>query len=392
MKGAVVVIGVLSLVLVSTYGLSQAADTAKLGATYGLTGRIGWIGQDCVDGAQLAVKEINAAGGIEGKMVEIVSYDSKNDPDIARTNVEKLLKQDKALAILGPVATSESLAVLPIVQKYKTPTIVVSGGLEINSRILPEHKKDGKKCYMWALSVGTPRQNEAKTLWLSKAGKKKLGNIEPLDQMGDLSAEMYKQWASKYGLEVVISERFDNAGKDFTTQMAKIKAAGADCIGSMCSGGPSVILVKNRDQVGMQDLPFLISDANLSKQFIQLLGENTKNVFTVGAKISYADYLPADDPQKKFIDDFKARFAKEIGRQPKSWFFASVGYDSALLFLKGMQAVGTDGEKVRDWMESQKNFKGAQAFYSFSDLDHRGIGLDQCAVLVIEKDDWVPAK
>jgi len=160
----------------------------------------------------------------------------------------------------------------------------------------------------------------------------------------------------------------------------------------MCSGGPAVILVKNRDQVGMQDIPFMISDANLSKKFIQLLGENTKNVYTVGAKISYAGYLPATDPQKKFIEDFKTRFKKELGHDPKSWFFASVGYDSALLFLKAMQAVGTDGEKVRDWMENQKNFKGAQAFYSFSDLDHRGIGLDQCAVLVIEGPDWVPSK
>lgn len=392
MRRIILVGVVLPLSFVCVLGSALAADSVKLGATYGLTGSIGWIGQDCVDGAQLAINEINKSGGVGGKKVQIVSYDSKNNPDVARTNVEKLIKKDQVLAILGPVVTTASQAVLPIVEKYERPTIVVSGGLMINARILPDYKKENKKCYMWALSVGTPRQNEAKTLWLSKKGKKKLGNIEPLDQMGDLSAEMYKKWSTKYGLDVVISERFDTNDKDFTTQMSKIKAAGADCMGSMCSGGSAVILVKNRDLVAMDNIPFMVSDANLSKKFIQLLGENTKNVYTVGAKISYSQHLPSDDPQKKFIDDFKARFTKEIGHPPKSWFFAAVGYDSAMLVLKGMQAVGTNGEKVRDWMESQKSFKGAQAIYSFSDLDHRGIGLDQCTVLEIQGNDWVPAK
>ena len=64
MRKLIVVMAAVSLLVVSMYGLTLAGDSIKLGATYGLTGRIGWIGQDCVDGAQLAVKEINAAGGI----------------------------------------------------------------------------------------------------------------------------------------------------------------------------------------------------------------------------------------------------------------------------------------------------------------------------------------
>jgi len=232
-------------------------------------------------------------------------YDSKNEPDTARTNFEKLIKKDNVVAILGPVVTTESQAVMPIAERDKIPFIVVSGGIEVNEVILPDYKKQGKKCYMWALSVGTPRQNEVKVLWLKKHGYKKIGNIEPLDQMGELSAMEYEKLAKQYGLEIVAKEKFDNKGTDFTTQMSKLKAAGADSIGSMCSGGPSVTLVKNRDQVGMKDFPFMLSDANLSKAFVKLLGENTANIYTVGAKIQFADSLKDTDPQKKVIQDFQ---------------------------------------------------------------------------------------
>jgi branched-chain amino acid transport system substrate-binding protein len=373
-------------------GMAHAADTIKIGCAYGMTGRIGWIGEDCVNGAKLVVDEINAEGGINGKKVELVVYDTKTNPDTARTVFQKLIKKDKALAICGPVITQSTQMVMPIAEKYKVPYAAVSGGIQINAVILPEYKKEGKKCYTWALSIGTPRQDEIKTIWLKKKGYKNLGNIEPLSQMGDLSAAMYEKWAKKYGLKVVAKEKFDNKGTDFTTQMSKIKAAGADCIGSMASGGPATILVKNRDQVGMKDVPMMTSDANLSKKFIKLLGENTGNVYTVAAKIQYASYLKDNDPQKEVILNFQKRFKGKFNKEPKSWFFASVGHDSALMFVKAIKAVGTNGEKIRDWLEHQNKFQGAQAVYSWSSLDHRGIGVDQASVMKIEGGDWVPAE
>ena len=367
-----------------------AADTIKLGAAYSMTGRIGWIGEDCVNGAKLAVDEVNAKGGINGKKIELVAYDTKTNPDIARTLFEKLIKQDKVAAICGPVTTQETQTVMPLAEKYKIPHAAVSGGIEINTSILPEYKKEGKKCYTWAMSIGTPKQNEVKTIWLKKNGYKKLGNIEPLDQMGDSSAAMYEKWAKKYGLEIVAKEKFDDKGTDFTTQMSKIKAAGADSIGTMSSGGPATILVKNRDQVGMKDVPMMTSDANLSEQFVKLLGENTGNVYTVGAISNYVDYLKDSNPQKSRILDFVKKYEATYGKKPRSMMFAPLGYDSALMFLNAMKAVGTDGEKIRDYIESHK-LEGLQANYIFSDLDHRGIGVDQASVMKIEGGVWVPA-
>lgn len=388
-KGLVIACCALALILIGNS--SYAADTIKLGAAYGLTGTMGWIGGDCVNGAKLVVDQINAKGGIKGKKVELEVYDTKNNPDMARTIFEKLIKKDKVVAICGPVITQATQTVMPLAEKYKVPYASVSGGFEVNAVILPEYKKAGKKCYAWALTIGTPRQNEVKTIWLAKKGYKKLGNIEPLSQMGDLSEVMYEKWAKNYGLEIVAKEKIDEKGTDFTTQMSKIKAAGADCIGTMASGGPATILVKNRDQVGMKEVPMMTSDANLSKKFIDLLGENTSNVYTVAAKIQYASYLQDSDPQKKVIQDFQESFKKKFGEGPKSWFFASVGYDSALMFVKAIEAVGTDGEKIRDWLEKQNKFQGAQACYTWSALDHRGIGVDQASVMKIEGGDWVPA-
>jgi len=382
----------LTLVSFIVVGGVANADPIKLGASYGMSGRIGWIGEDCVNGARLIIDQVNSKGGINGKKIELVVYDSKNNPDTARTNFEKLIKKDKVAAILGPVVTQASQAVLPVAEKNKIPVAVVSGGININAKILPEYKKQGKKCYLWAMSVGMPKQNEVKTVWLKKHGYKKIGNIEPVSQLGDLSGEMYEKWAKKYGLEIVAQERFDNKGTDFTTQMAKIKAAKADCIGGNASGGPAVTLIKNRNQLGMQNLPFMTSDANLSKKFISLLGENTSNVYTVGAKISFPDLLKESDPQKQIIYNFQKEYMAKYKKSPKSWFFAAVGYDSALMFIEAIKAVGTDGEKMRDWLESRPSFQGTQALYTWSDLDHRGIGLEQCSILGIKDGNWVVAE
>jgi branched-chain amino acid transport system substrate-binding protein len=381
-----------TLITFIVFGSIAYADTIKFGASYGMTGRIGWIGGDCVEGANIIIDEVNSKGGINGKKIELVVYDSKNNPDTARTNYEKLIKKDKVVAILGPVVTQASQAVLPVGEKAKIPFAVVSGGIHINAKILPEYKQKGKKSYLWAMSVGMPRQNEVKTVWLKSHGYKNIGNIEPVSQLGDLSATMFSDWSKKYGLNIVAKERFDNKGTDFTTQMAKIKAAKADCIAGNASGGPAVTLVKNRNQLGMENLPFMTSDANLSKKFISLLGENTANVYTVGAKISFPDLLKDNDPQKKIIYDFQKKFQAKYNKEPKSWFFAAVGYDSALMFIKAIQAVGTDGEKMRDWLESQTSFQGVQALYTWSDLDHRGIGLDQCAILGIKDGNWAVAE
>jgi len=379
-----------ALALVLVGGMTYAADTIKLGAAYSMTGRIGWIGEDCVNGAKLIVDEVNAKGGINGKKIELIVYDTKTNPDTARTVFEKLIKKDKVVAVCGPVITQSTQTVMPIAEKYKIPYAAVSGGIQINAVILPDYKKKGKKCYTWAMSIGTPRQNEVKTVWLQKKGFKKMGNIEPLSQMGDLSSMMYENWAKKYGLSVVAKEKFDNKGADFTTQMSKIKAAGADSIVTMASGAPATILVKNRDQVGMKDLPMMTSDANLSKKFISLLKGSTANVYTVGAISNYAKYLPDSHPQKKVIFDFVKRFEAKFGKKPRSMFFAPCGYDTALLFINAIKAVGTDGEKIRDYIETHK-LEGVQAVYTYSDLDHRGIGLDQASVMKIKGDDWVPA-
>ncbi len=156
------------LVFTVVGGMALAGDTVKLGAAYSMTGRIGWIGEDCVNGAKLAVDEANAKGGINGKKIELVVYDTKTNPDTARTVFEKLIKKDKVAAICGPVITQSTQTVMPLGEKYKIPYAAVSGGIQINAVILPKYKKEGKKSYTWAMSIGTPRQDEVKTLWLSK--------------------------------------------------------------------------------------------------------------------------------------------------------------------------------------------------------------------------------
>src|SRR5688572_6229957 len=116
---------ILSLFLFVAVSGIHAADTGpiKIGEVGSMTGSEATFGTSTHNGVMLAVKEVNAAGGIKGRKVEILSLDDQGKPDEAATVVTKLITQDKVVAILGEVASSRSLAMAPIAQKYKVPMI-----------------------------------------------------------------------------------------------------------------------------------------------------------------------------------------------------------------------------------------------------------------------------
>ena len=102
-----------------------ASDTIKIGLNYELSGAVATYGQDSVKGVQMAVDEINAAGGIKGKKIQLVQYDTKSDPAQATTLATKLMTQDKVVTVIGPATSGSFMATIPVANKNQVP--VVSG-------------------------------------------------------------------------------------------------------------------------------------------------------------------------------------------------------------------------------------------------------------------------
>ena len=134
-------------------GTTNSGDTIKVGVYGDLTGQTSSFGQSTKNGVELAVEEINAAGGVNGKKIQLIIEDDQGRPEQAKTVVSKLINQDKVQAVLGEVASTNSLAAAPVAQEAKIPMITPSsrtegdrGGATYLARVLidPSRDRDGK--------------------------------------------------------------------------------------------------------------------------------------------------------------------------------------------------------------------------------------------------------
>ncbi len=110
----------------NTNTATDTGDTIKVGVYGDLTGQTSSFGQSTINGIRLAVDEINAAGGVNGKKITLISEDDQGRPEQAKTVMSKLINQDKVQAVLGEVASSNSLAAAPVAQEAKIPMITPS--------------------------------------------------------------------------------------------------------------------------------------------------------------------------------------------------------------------------------------------------------------------------
>ncbi len=115
----------------------SAKDTIKIGGIFSVTGPASFLGDPEKKSMELAIEEINAAGGIDGRMLEGIIYDTEGDPSKAVSSIGKLINRDKVTAIVGPSLTPTTLAVVPIVERAKLPFVSCAAGNKIVEPIKP---------------------------------------------------------------------------------------------------------------------------------------------------------------------------------------------------------------------------------------------------------------
>src|SRR5512141_2101316 len=117
-----------AITALSVAGTAYAAPPIKIGALFSVTGPPSFLGEPERNTAQMVVDDINKAGGIKGRMLELVVYDTAGDPTKAVQLATKLIKDDKVVAIIGPSTTGETMAVIPVAEKEKVPLISCAAG------------------------------------------------------------------------------------------------------------------------------------------------------------------------------------------------------------------------------------------------------------------------
>jgi branched-chain amino acid transport system substrate-binding protein len=377
-KASFVLTFVVSLAIFA--GSALAAPPIKIGGLFAVTGPASFLGEPERNTAQMVVNEINAAGGVRGRKLELIAYDTQGDATKAVQAANRLIKEDKVSAIIGPSTTGDTMAVIPVVEKARVPMISCAAGSKITD---PVKRWVFKTAQNDGLAVAKIYEN------LKRKKIAKVAILTVSDGFGSSGREQLKAQSSAYGIQIVSDDTYGPKDTDMTAQLTKIKGSGAQAV--ICWGtnpGPAVI-ARNAKQLGLK-LPLYMSHGVSSKKFIGLAGDAAEGIILPSGRVIVADLLPNSDRQKKsliaFVKDYQKHFKAEGDH------FGGHAWDAIMLLKAAIERGGENPAAIRDQLERIRGFAGIGGIFSYSSSDHAGLTKDAFVLVEIRNQDFATVK
>jgi branched-chain amino acid transport system substrate-binding protein len=362
-----------------------AASTAhaeyKIGAILSVTGPASFLGDPEKKTLEMYVADINAKGGVNGQKINLIVYDDGGNPNQARTFGTRAIEQDKVDALLSGSTTATAMAIIPLAEEAKVPFINFAGAVQA---VFPA------KPYIFKTPHTDLMACEKIFEDLKKRGLTKIAMISGKDAFGASMRGQCMTVTKKYGINVLHEETYGPGDTDMTPQLTNIKGkAGIQAVINPGFGQGPAIVTRNYKQLDIK-VPLYESHGVGSKQYIDLAGAAANGVRLPAAALLVAEKLPANDPQKKVVVDYKKTYEQKTG-QPVSTF-GGHAYDGLMILVDAMKrAKSTDKAKVRDEIEKTKNFIGTGGVVNMSPKDHLGLDLSAFRMLEIKNGDWTLA-
>ncbi len=357
-------------------GAVFAAPSVKIGALFSVSGPASFLGEPERNTAKMMVAEINKAGGIKGRKLELIVYDTQGDATKAVQAANKLIKDDKVVAIIGPSTTGDSMAVIPVVEKAEIPLISCAAGVKITD---PVKKWVFKTAQNDVLAVMKIYKN------LQKKKINKIAILTVSDGFGSSGREQLKLQAKEFDIKIISDETYSPSDKDMTVQLTKIRQSEAQAI--VCWGtnpGPAIV-ARNVKQLGIK-IPLYMSHGVSSKKFIELAGAGAEGIILPSGRVIVADQLSKSDPQKKALMNYVNKYREHY--KVEGDHFGGHAYDAIMLLTKAMEQAGFSPAAIRDQLEKTKKVAGIGGTFSYSPQDHAGLNSDAFVLVQVEKGDW----
>jgi branched-chain amino acid transport system substrate-binding protein len=324
----------------STTGGAGGGDI--LVGEYGsLTGTQATFGQSTHNGIMMAADEINAAGGINGRKIKVMTEDDQSKAEEAASAVTKLISQNNVIAVLGEVASSASIAAAPICQSNKVPMITPSS---TNNAVTQKGDYIFRVCFTDSYQGSALGNYAADGLHVKRAAL--LTDVKS-DYSTGLGAQFEKTFTSKGG-QIVGRQSYANGDSDFRSQLTAVKAANPEIIfvpGYYTDIGQ---IANQRQDLGM-NMPMLGGDGWESPKLIEIGGKALEGSM-YSNHYFYGDTLPV---VANFVQKYKDRY----GATPDS--LAALGYDAMKVLADSMKrAKKLDGPSLRDAIAATKGFNG----------------------------------
>lgn len=353
-----------------------AGDTIKIGSFLAVTGGASFLGDPELKTLQIYIDDINEKGGVLGKKIELIHYDTAGNPKKAVNFIKRLVKKDRVDLIIGGSTSGTTLAVAPLLDKFKIPMISLAGSIKI---IEPTQK--------WLFKVPHTDRMAAEKIFqdMQKKGFTKVALISGSGGFDKSGRVQSLAMAEKYGITIVADESYGNKDMDMTSQLTKIRSSDAQTILNFGFGKAPAIVTKNIKQLGIS-LPIYQSHGVASKKYIELAGAAANGVRLPAAAIVVADSLAADDPQKQVTMAYKTAYEEKYGQVSS---FGAHAYDALMIAVEAIKrAKSIDKKAVRNEIEKTSNFIGAGGIFNMSAEDHMGLQLNSFKLLEIVDANW----
>ena len=354
----------LSVMIVAIFGsgIATAAEEIRIGFTPPVTGIHAAGGSLQVKSINLALKEINASGGVNGKKIDLRIIDNQSTNPGALAALQKAVDQEKVLAMIGCLYSTQVFATSDATKNYGIPTIIGATNVNLTKQGTP-----------WLFRVRPDDSIAAAAMvkYIKEDTKlTKIGLLHDADAFGTGGADLVEKGAMEAGLTVVRREKCATAAKDFTAELLAMKNAGAQILIFYGHEEATALLQRQMRQIG-SPFKFLGSPSAASKDSLNLAKEAAEGIWAV------VDFVPGQSEANK---RYAAAYKKEYNAEYDSLSIWT--YDGLKILASAIKKAGEDRAKIREAILATQGYKGVQGTFSFTP---NGDGLSEVSIVQIEK-------
>jgi len=342
--------------------VALAAEEIRIGFTPPITGIHAAGGSLQVKAIKLALKEINAAGGVNGKKIDLRIIDNQSSNPGALAALNRAVEQEKVLALIGCLYSTQVFATSDATKNYGIPTFIGATNVNLTRQGNP-----------WLFRVRPDDSIAAGAMvkYIKEDTKfTKIGLLHDQDAFGAGGADLVEKAAQEAGLTVVKRMSTTTAVKDLTAELLAMKSAGAQILIFYGHEEATALLQRQMRQLG-SPFKFLGSPSAASKDSLNLARETAEGIWAV------VDFVPGQSEEnRRYAEAFKKEYNEEYDSL-SIWT-----YDGLKILANAIQKGGEDRDKIRQAILATQGYKGVQGTFSFTP---NGDGLSEVSIVQIEK-------